>query len=271
MADIKRLACTIGKPKKRWYPVALEGTWKGHANGAFTLDTRALEQVRINFDTLGLDVVVDYEHQTLSGAEAPAAGWIKHPGGLKVKDGELLARIEWTPRAKEQIDAGEYRYLSPVLSPHDVDPKSGEDVGWVLHSVALTNTPFLAELPPIAAKTDLHPNKETTMPKPEDALKTENEQLKQQLADIQSELETHRKNAAAAQVKEAIAARKLSPDQEEWGVTYALKDPEGFTTFLAKAKPVMDKPDDDLYAASRGAGSTKDMLDVVAMAVGGAA
>jgi len=30
-----------------------------------------------HYEERGLDLVVDYEHQTLSGHKAPAAGWIR--------------------------------------------------------------------------------------------------------------------------------------------------------------------------------------------------
>lgn len=246
------IACKIEK-KKGWYPVAMTGEWKGHNAGEFTLDERALKQIALNFEAAGLDIPVDYEHQSLYGVEAPAAGWIKHPGGLKVEEGVLLARIAWTARAKERIKSGEYRYLSPTLVSHATDPKSGEDVGWALHSVALTNTPFFNELPPIAAKGAPAPTstKEEPMPKEDiEKLQRENQELKTRLETQEKALEEHRKAEAKRQVEAAIAARKLHPDQKEWGETYALKDPDGFEAFVAKARPIIDKPGDDLYPGS---------------------
>ena len=61
-------------------------------------------------------MVVDYEHQTLSDREAPAAGWIKKIDGLaiKAKDG-LWAIAEWTEKARQYIQNKEYRYFSPVF------------------------------------------------------------------------------------------------------------------------------------------------------------
>lgn len=67
-----------------------------------------------------LDLVIDYEHQTLfadkNGAPAPAAAWIKQLIN-KGSDG-LWGKVEWTDRAKKQIAEREYRYLSPVFR-HD--------------------------------------------------------------------------------------------------------------------------------------------------------
>ena len=81
-------------------------------------------------------------------------------------------------------------------------------------------------------------------------LQLENQELKARLEAQEKALEEHRKAEAKRQVEEAIAARKLHPDQKEWGETYALKDPEGFKAFVAKARPIVDKPDDDLYPGS---------------------
>ena len=98
------------------------------------------------------DLVIDYEHQTLNSAEngqpAPAAGWFH---GLEWRAGDGLFAIDtrWTGRAKAMIEAGEYRYLSPVFS---YDQQTGEVLD--LHHVGLTNYPALdgmAALPALAA------------------------------------------------------------------------------------------------------------------------
>lgn len=87
--------------------------------------------------------VIDYEHQTLRSADngkpAPASGWF---GTLEWRDDGLYATdVEWTAAAAAMIVAGEYRYLSPVLT-YD---KQGHVTG-LLH-VALTNNPALDQLP----------------------------------------------------------------------------------------------------------------------------
>lgn len=93
--------------------------------------------------------VIDYEHQTLlseqNGQPAPAAGWFRH---MEWREGEGLfaTDVEWTEKARTMIDAGEYRFLSPVFS---FDPKSG-DVLQMLHA-ALTNVPALDGMAEVAA------------------------------------------------------------------------------------------------------------------------
>lgn len=98
------------------------------------------------------DLVVDYEHQTLNSAEnglpAPAAGWF-HALEWREGSGLFATDVRWTERARSMIEAGEYRYLSPVFS---YDPATGEVLD--LHHVGLTNYPALdgmASLPALAA------------------------------------------------------------------------------------------------------------------------
>lgn len=82
-----------------------------------------------------LDLVIDYEHQTLKDVQAPAGGWIKD---IYKGDDALVAKVEWTPKAQEYLKNREYRYLSPVVTVRRKDRKA---IG--LHSVALTNTPAI--------------------------------------------------------------------------------------------------------------------------------
>ena len=87
----------------------------------------------------GVDLVIDWEHSTTKveerGGEAPAAGWLRD---FRVRDGAVVASAEWTPRARAQIEAREYRYLSPVFA---YDPATR--VPLRIDSAALTNDPSL--------------------------------------------------------------------------------------------------------------------------------
>ncbi|HCG2926669.1 TPA: phage protease [Escherichia coli] len=84
--------------------------------------------------------VIDYEHQTLrsakNGLPAPASGWF---GKLEWREGEGLfaVDVEWTDAAAAAIEAGEYRFISPVFL-YDADGRVT-----TLINAALTNTPAL--------------------------------------------------------------------------------------------------------------------------------
>ena len=111
------------------------------SKGAFQVDAESFRSMQETIARRGVDLVVDYEHQTLKGVEAPAAGWVKE---LKLEDGNIKAVVEWTPRGAEYLKNREYRNLSPVVSVRKTDGKATE-----LHSLALTNTPAIEHMAPI--------------------------------------------------------------------------------------------------------------------------
>lgn len=110
----------------------------------FEVDPESLAKVVQAFSARGTDLVIDYEHQSLKGGQAPAAGWIKD---LEVREDGLWAKVEWTNQAEEYITQREYRYFSPVLR---LDPESRRPRE--LMNVALTNTPAIRGLTPLVAK-----------------------------------------------------------------------------------------------------------------------
>jgi phage I-like protein len=134
----------------RWHKMAIEGKWSGHWMGPFSLTPPMFEQMVQAFGAQKIETVVDYEHASVFGGEAPAAGWIED---LQVRQGEqgaeLWGRVNWTAPAAEQIRLRQYRYLSPTVVFNTRDRKTSEMTGASLHSVALTNKPFLTELPEV--------------------------------------------------------------------------------------------------------------------------
>ena len=101
--------------------------------GSFLLSPECGEQIITEFKERGKDLVIDYEHQSLSGGKAPAAGWIHR---LELRDGGLYGLVKyWSDEARSYLEKGEYRYYSPTILFEDGKPVS-------LHSVALTNHPY---------------------------------------------------------------------------------------------------------------------------------
>jgi hypothetical protein len=138
-------------------PIAVTGSWvkDGHR---FSITKEDLDDIVSNFEgRANGTVVVDYEHaserpEVAKGGPVPAAAWIhnlttKHDSKLD-KD-VLWASVEWTPKAKEMIEGGEYRFFSPAIDWGAADKKTGRSKGATLTSGALTNHPFLEELPAI--------------------------------------------------------------------------------------------------------------------------
>ena len=126
---------------------------KGVESGKFVFGEADADEIISDFSQRGKDIVFDYEHQTLKGVEAPASGWIRSIA--KGAEG-LVAKVDWTERAKKFLQGREYRYHSPVLHF-----KSGRP--YRLHSVALTNHPALHGYPALVADDNKSNKQEDTM------------------------------------------------------------------------------------------------------------
>ncbi|QNX03339.1 phage protease [Acinetobacter seifertii] len=128
-----------------------EGTFRGVDGRPFDaphweLTPERGQQIVAALNQRQVDMVIDYEHATLkareTGEPAPASGWLKAASFSYIKGvGICSTNFKWLDKAKGHIEKEEYKYLSPVL----FYTKTGEVVG--LHSVALTNTPNLDNLP----------------------------------------------------------------------------------------------------------------------------
>jgi phage I-like protein len=125
--------------------IAKIGEWKGHPMGDYKLTDRDLEEIIANFDKEGRPLLFDYDHESLWGKSA-AAGW---GSKLEIENGMIYCTVEWTPGVEDQIKNKVYRYFSNVLWFNYFDPNNAELSGTYLGSVALTNTPFQKDLPPI--------------------------------------------------------------------------------------------------------------------------
>jgi hypothetical protein len=113
--------------------------------GTFLHDEVSADFVMKAFDAHKNDLVIDYEHQTLSGKEAPAAGWITRL--INRGKAGIWAAVMWTEKAKLYIGNREYRYLSPVFL------KRGSDNRVVkLVNAGLTNQPAIDGMVPLINK-----------------------------------------------------------------------------------------------------------------------
>ena len=110
---------------------------------AFSFSPESADGVIREFHSRARDLVIDYEHQTLTGGKAPAAGWI---GDLEKTEKGLVAKVNyWTDAAADLLQKREYRYFSPTFL------MSGKEVT-ALHSVELTNHPAMHGVAALAAK-----------------------------------------------------------------------------------------------------------------------
>jgi hypothetical protein len=126
----------------------------GEGEDEFILDKESAELVIEAFNQNENDTVIDYEHQTLEGTEAPAAGWIKT---LTYKDEDgIWGGVKWTEKAQDYIKKGEYKYISPVIAKRIEDNRVVE-----LINAGLTNQPVIDGMEPVtAAKKKIVVNKD---------------------------------------------------------------------------------------------------------------
>lgn len=188
--------------------------------GDFIVDESSYEDIKQYFHERQLDIVIDYEHQTLTGNEAPAAGWIT---GLTWEDGiGVIGEVQWTDKAKGYLESREYRYLSPVVLVNKDNRKAVR-----LHSAALTNTPAITGMTAIV-------NSERMMDMelaklliealglPED---TSEEQLIEAIKSMKGEL--NEVLVANSDIKTMLGLDKDSKNEDAKGIIIALKNQEG--------------------------------------------
>lgn len=256
------IACSIlfalsqGTEKLVEIKLGTVGKWKGHSNGPFELTLEDLQEMKTNFENAKVDGVIDLDHSTVFHGTGEAYGWIK---SLEVKDNDLWAKIEWLEDGKNLIKAGKYKYISPVFQPNTIDQESGDNIGWTLHSAAITNRPFFEDLGEIVANSKNEYKKiegEEMAVKKEDHDKVldENKKLKEAAAKTE---EARVEN----EVNTAIAANKVNKDQKESLITLGKGNPAALTSLLDNAKAIVAKPGDDLFENNNN--NNQEKLDVL--------
>jgi len=137
-----------------------EGTITGRDGRTWLWDAAAQRDVLNEHTKRGIDLPLDWEHATHhraeNGEQAPAAGWIDT---LELRDGALMGRVQWTPRGREQVQAREYRFISPVFEYASNTARITRMV-----SVGLTNRPNLP-LRALNAEGNLSPQEDVNMPR----------------------------------------------------------------------------------------------------------
>lgn len=217
--------------------VVLPGKWKTHPAGPFLVDEQTQIEMVKNFNAVGADVVIDLEHASLiEGDPAPAAGWIKQ---LHNRNGAgVWADVEWTPLGRNMLSNKEKRYVSPVIIFGAKDPETGDSIGAKLDSVALTNRPYLENLPAV-----VNSKQESPQNNGETAMKEFLEKLAKQLG-IKDEPSEDTVLAAMSKQSELIG--NLQTRVKEILATIGLGEeakPEEVTakvTAMSKAKPEQD-------------------------------
>lgn len=116
--------------------------------GVFTFDEASAKSVMAEYQTHGIDLMIDYDHASLASVSldpaqaGKAAGWFN----LEVRGGELWAvNVRWTPPAADALRRKEWRFMSPAFGT-DKDGRVTD-----LMNVAITNLPATRNLQPLMA------------------------------------------------------------------------------------------------------------------------
>lgn len=218
---------------------------------SYICDADSIRRIIDRFRARGIDLVVDYEHQTEGGdyaspdGTAPAAGWVKELED-RGPDG-LWARVQWTDRAMNLLRAREYRYFSPVFLYDRQTRRIAE-----LVSIALTNTPRTVGIQPIVAKNDSPHRKENDMEFLKAAAKLldlqESSTEDQVLAAIRASRE---KPAYGKAVAAALDLPETASESEIVATIHAIKQRPDLSAEVAALKSRLAARDrDDLVAAA---------------------
>jgi len=230
------------------------GTVELQGDEPVIVDREAIADVIRKFDARGVDMVIDFEHQTEGGewsspdGTAPAAGWIKRL--LDRGEQGLWAVVEWTERARQYLANREYRYFSPVFLTSKKDRRLVE-----LLRVALTNAPRLNWIRPITAKKPAPGGeKEEDVDKLKELLKAlglaEDAGVEQAIAAI-AKLKEAPKPVVAKGVASALGLAETATESEIVATIHAIKQRPDLTAEVAALKTRLAERDrDELVAAA---------------------
>ena len=156
-------------------PLAITGKWV-RGKTEFAITRADLESIVRNFrERQNGEINVDYDHasempEVAAGGPVLSAGRIVRLDPPEAQRGSefgvrgsgpespipnpesrflLYGWFEPTPRARELLQNREYRFISPAIEWAARSKRTGKPQGTTLTSVALTNRPFLEELPQI--------------------------------------------------------------------------------------------------------------------------
>ena len=184
-------------------PIIQLGHWHHEQYGEIVFDNEVIEEVRTNLENneLGFEPPLFEGHQFKT---SPAVGFLRTIE-FNNEDNILYGIWETNAEVYDQIKRGVYRYSSSEFSNDFLSKKSGERIGKVLIGMALTNKPFMPDLPRNVALSDeerkntysfsmelnILNNKKNTMEKSKDNNQPELEELREELNSYKSELEKY--------------------------------------------------------------------------------
>jgi phage I-like protein len=264
----------------QWVHLIPAGTFTGRdGRGPYKL-TNADTVITVSRQHAGKRLLpIDYDHAldraAPQGMPAPAAGWIK---GLQSRADGIWGLVDWTPRAAQQLEQREYRYLSPVIAV------TNDGTIQALLRASLTNVPNFDQLTVLASmetdNMDRLPELRTALGLPDDAtiddILAKIRELSASthsaavpdpakyvpIGDFERAVSEINKlnqgislQAETSYVAEKIDRGHLLPWMKDWGIALCSTNKPAFDDFVAKTKGALDVLRRPMIPAGSPAGS----------------
>ncbi len=142
-------------------------------NGAFIVDDQASAAIVAGFQTHGVSLPIDVDHESALDAIPPsqkigAVGWID---SISARSGEgIFGMVRWLDKGRELIKSGAFPYLSPIVLVGKEDRRVMS-----IHSAALVTLPAIPRMERLAAKQGFNMEKEIIMDDPKKGATVESE------------------------------------------------------------------------------------------------
>ena len=146
----KGIKCLSEDNYKVRIPIAKVGKWKHAIYGTleYTKDTLKKLQDNIKEKIVGFEAPLFIGHPQDKDGGAPAEGYLL---ATELEDNILYGIWGTNKNIYREIQDGKYRYSSSEFITKFRDKVSGDDKGLVLVGMALTNRPFIPNLPKVVA------------------------------------------------------------------------------------------------------------------------
>lgn len=134
-------------PNLKWVKAWRYSTWDHPRYGTVEITPERGQRFKEHFEngSLGREHLINYEHGIDPAKGGKAGGSILD---IDPRDDGIYYKVRFTDNALKEIEAGEWRYLSPEYDDW-VNPETGVLFEDMPFDLALTNQPFFKGLPPL--------------------------------------------------------------------------------------------------------------------------
>lgn len=138
-----------GEPDNiKWLKAWRYSSWEHPKYGMVDITPEVAAEFKANFDNrvLGREHLVNYDHGMDPAKGGKAAGTILD---MEPREDGVYYKVMFTQPALAEIQAGEWKYLSPEYKDLWTDPETNADFSNVPVDLALTNHPFFLHQAPL--------------------------------------------------------------------------------------------------------------------------